>query len=587
MSIFFDPSPQQSTLFNWVRNEDGHALVRARAGTGKTTTILEAIRYMYGSVALIAFNKKIAEELKARLAASTKSKNYKAGTFHSYGFAAWIRYRPNVKMEGSENVGYWKFDRIVNDLDMDSMPFPRRKFMRALISKAKLYGIGAITKYSYKKFEWLEGHFNLIQDEYTNSDGENVYKNDLEDFLRANRTATEETFRAMMYRNAETMIEYGKKISDEVIDFDDMIYMPLADKKCFVWKYDWILVDECQDSSPIRRAFVRRMMKDGSRTIWVGDDKQAIYGFTGADSESIENILRDDAFQPITEFPLTVTYRCGKKIVDYAKTWTPDICAVEGAHEGEIMTMEEEQFLDMKLEPSDVILCRNTAPLINLALDFIRRGIGCKVEGRDIGKDLMRLAKKWRQVQSVGILAERLKKYEEVMIRQLRQRNQLVQAEAVSDTVQSLLAIIDSMNRYATIQDLEKKINSMFGDHKAGEIQKILTLSTIHKAKGREWDRVFWYGWSTLQPSRYAIQNWEREQEQNLMYVAVTRAKNTLVRVNMKSDEKAKSRNDRFGMLSDMELGIDADSDIIHDDSHELVAQDRTADRIRFDKLVA
>jgi DNA helicase-2/ATP-dependent DNA helicase PcrA len=57
----------------------------------------------------------------------------------------------------------------------------------------------------------------------------------------------------------------------------------------------------------------------------------------------------------------------------------------------------------------------------------------------------------------------------------------------------------------------------------------ILTLSTIHRAKGKEWNRVYVLGESTLQPSKYARTEEQKQQERNLMYVCATRTKNERV----------------------------------------------------------
>jgi ATP-dependent exoDNAse (exonuclease V) beta subunit len=58
-----------------------------------------------------------------------------------------------------------------------------------------------------------------------------------------------------------------------------------------------------------------------------------------------------------------------------------------------------------------------------------------------------------------------------------------------------------------------------------------VTLSTIHKAKGREWPKVFLLGRNRYMPSKYATQDWQLDQEKNLIYVAVTRAQEELIEV--------------------------------------------------------
>ena len=64
----------------------------------------------------------------------------------------------------------------------------------------------------------------------------------------------------------------------------------------------------------------------------------------------------------------------------------------------------------------------------------------------------------------------------------------------------------------------------MFGNTKDGEQPPVLTLSTVHKSKGREWQRVYILGRAKYMPSPYAKKAWQIEQESNLEYVAITRA---------------------------------------------------------------
>jgi len=83
----------------------------------------------------------------------------------------------------------------------------------------------------------------------------------------------------------------------------------------------------------------------------------------------------------------------------------------------------------------------------------------------------------------------------------------------------------------APVARVTAAISKLFGDTPPGQRPRVVTLSTIHKSKGREWHRVLWWGKETYQPSIYAVQKWEYVQERNLMYVAATRAQHTLLHV--------------------------------------------------------
>ena len=78
-----------------------------------------------------------------------------------------------------------------------------------------------------------------------------------------------------------------------------------------------------------------------------------------------------------------------------------------------------------------------------------------------------------------------------------------------------------------SIEAVVDSIQSLFEDN----VSNMLTLSTIHKAKGREWETVYWLDREGTLPSPYATQKWQQDQEDNLCYVAATRAKSSLIEV--------------------------------------------------------
>jgi len=72
-----------------------------------------------------------------------------------------------------------------------------------------------------------------------------------------------------------------------------------------------------------------------------------------------------------------------------------------------------------------------------------------------------------------------------------------------------------------TVQDLINKVNQLFSDE---NIEGKVLLSTIHRAKGLEWPTVFLLDRDRYYPNKRASLPWQREQEKNLLYVALTRA---------------------------------------------------------------
>lgn len=504
----FVPSPQQKAVFNWVVNGRGNAFVEAVAGAGKTTTLIEACKLMkhrgrpeyahLHSVAFAAYNTKIAVEIRGKIA-KLKEQGLdlgyvQAATFHSFGFKAWSRVHPKVKV--AENNGREKADLMCKHL---GAPEELWSFIVKLVSLAKNDGVCLYWQPTDRsRWHGIIDHHDLADDL------ENP--NDLEKCIDFSIKG----------------LEWSRSVASQLIDFDDMIWMPIT-TDCKVWQHSWVLVDEAQDTNPARRAMARKMSSRFTRMVFVGDRHQAIYGFTGADNDAVDQIIRDFG---CTSLPLTVTYRCPKTVVAKAREYVSHIEAHETAPEGICHGMGVDEFKELmpSLTPADAILCRKTAPIVALAFKLIRMGVACHVEGKDIGTGLIVLAKRWK-VKTTDQLRDRLETFRDREVAKLTAKGRETQAEAVNDRVDSLLVLCEGC---PTVDCVIKKIENMFQDSD-GEVKPTLTLSTVHKSKGREWDRVFILGYSEYMPSKWARQLWQMEQEKNLIYVAVTRAQRELV----------------------------------------------------------
>jgi superfamily I DNA/RNA helicase len=486
-----DYNSQQQELFAWIREGRGSAFLRARAGTGKTTTLIAACGLMTGSIAFAAYNKKIATEISARLAkAGIGGNSTRAGTFHSFGYGALRRVFPDAKLDEKA-----RDEAVIAEA---RVPEGLRSFALKLCSLAKNAALGLYGDVADDRRWWdIIEHHDLA--------------GDLEDPAAAKDGLD----------CARRVLRASNDLAPQVINFDDMIYLP-ATRNMRVWANDWLLVDEAQDTNPARRALARKMLRPGGRAIFVGDDRQAIYGFTGADADAMDVIIRDFGCEVK---PLTTTYRCPKAVVALANTIVADIEAHESAPEGAVRDLHEDQLLEEKLQAADAVLCRKTAPLISLAYKLIKAGTPCHVEGREIGQGLLKLAQRWK-IKKVTALRDRLTEYREREVQKLLAKGRESAAEALSDRVETLLVLSEGCD---DLECVTSKIAKMFADD-----APTLTLSTVHKAKGREWGRVYVLGARQFMPSPWARQAWQAVQEQNLLYVAYTRAQRELVLVDVR-----------------------------------------------------
>ncbi len=489
-------SPQQLNIFDWVINGKGNLIIPARAGSGKTFVAVTSVQFMKGKVLTMAFNKKAAMELANRLS-SMGCPHATAGTVHSIGFK--LLYKIGKKFNVTSSKVFFITEKYCQSEDLSKA----RNFIAKLVGYAKqnAFGVKGQTPIDDSQ-AWMD----IIAHHDISLDSDVDYG---------------------------TLIEIAKKVlidsnSDtRNIDFDDMIYLPLI-YDLTSKQYDWVIMDEAQDTNICRKLLIPRLLKDGGRVIIIGDEGQAIYAFCGAESNSM-NLLKE--MFNCEELPLTTCYRCGNKIIEEAQKYFPDIHAHENNGEGTVSSMTYDNFTkiasSIKLDGSVGILCRNNAPNVALAFALIKQGIGCRIEGRDIGNDLKKLVRKWKRVTN---LEEFTLKLHEFFTKEFDNAKyaKLAMLEDKLDTMIILIERVQSLG-HNDLNSLERLIDSMFSDSSDKNLPNIVTLSSIHKAKGLEYETCYLLGMDQFIPSKYAKQDWELESEKCLSYVAVTRAKKELI----------------------------------------------------------
>jgi superfamily I DNA/RNA helicase len=499
----FQITPQHAAFFAWVEDpapEHKAAILEAVAGSGKTSTLKQAARRIPASERgiYVAFNKRVVDEIKGGLPA-----HISASTMHSVGYRAVLaHFGKRIDSKPDTKKTYKLFDEYTrND--------PRLRDFSAsvakLVSKAKDIGlvpdntVGAVGLVEDTPEVWYE----LIDRFHV--DLPTIVGESLDRVVGATIDLAREVLRLGLTFDA----------NHRSIDFDDQLYLCVAFRLPLT-RYKWVLVDEAQDISAVQRAMIHGMiaMRTG-RLIACGDKNQSIYGFRSADSESLDAIARE--FKA-TSFPLSVTYRCPTTVVHLAQTYVPHLTPRDGAPAGEIKANVKIDAIDWR--PSDLVVCRNNAPLITLAYQLLRKKVACKVLGRDIGAGVKALVRKLRAKDLKDLLARADKHFAEQSAK-LRAGGKEDQVEALEDRVETLKAFALEAR---TLADVERAIDDLFADDKAS----MVTLATIHKAKGGEAPRVIILDPRRM-PSKAARVAWEIQQERNLVYVAYTRAREELI----------------------------------------------------------
>lgn len=502
-------SPLQTAIFDFIRWGQGSAIVEAVAGSGKTTTICEGIRYMVGRVVALAFNRSIAKELKERLAPFA---NVTAGTVHSIGKRA---------LEAAGIAGWVKVDPDkLKWIFQDSLETETNRVCKGHVVKLCTMGKDAGAGIDFRAddreaWEKLAEHFSIPTSAEAKNGGETFDIIALAQKLLALSNAD---FKPM--KNGKMMFR---------IDFSDMVYLPVL-LNVPMEKFDWVIVDEAQDLNLTRRLFIQALSKPATRHLIVGDTFQAIYGFTGADAESMKNLKSTFSCQ---SFPLSICYRCASNVIEFAQTWMPFVEAAPSAPAGTVSAIDYTKAMEAPHDflPTDVILCRNNAPIVKTAMQFIRANISVKVEGNDLTGQLVNLANEFKSAGGLLALRSALVEASDERVAEAQAKGRNGRAGQIADMTETLCVFIDrAIETGDSFEGMIAMIRGFFSpvDDK-GESAQVLTLSTIHKAKGREWSRVFWLGRTQFQPSKFAKKDWEMGQEKNLCYVAATRAKMDLV----------------------------------------------------------
>lgn len=475
------PSKYQKAIYLAFQKTKRNLNISAVAGSGKTTTLLELLRFVPTSkqCLFLAFNKSIVEELKKR----TENKRAQILTVHSCGWRAiLIRYGSRVKMNPNKVIAK-------TEIVLDQMKIDKKRYGYFFYTIPKLIDL--------MRCNLLENTVDDIRELSMR------YDVDIDD---EDIPIVQRVFKLVV----------GDR---HMFDFMDMIYVPVVDPSVRLKKYDIVFCDESQDFSICQQEFIRRCINRAGRLITVGDEKQAIYGFAGADSNSYQRLgnINGEAIK----LPLSVCYRCSKRVVEEAQRIVPEIQYAENAEDGDVRTGS----LTM-IQDGDWVLCRNLKPLVQTYLWLIKNKMKCKIRGKDIAENIVNLIKKTGARTLDGLMnalgTERDKLFEKLTKKGVRQPSKHPKMELLEQKTDVILALSEEVQ---TVDGLVRMLENIFSDDTEG-----ILLSTIHKAKGLENDRIFFIC-PELIPSKYATQDWQFVQENNLKYVAITRAKKELIYV--------------------------------------------------------
>jgi DNA helicase-2/ATP-dependent DNA helicase PcrA len=484
-------TPQQVAIFDEVRAGGDDLAVVARAGCGKTTTMVKAVGSRRGGTAVMcAFAKRNALDLAEKLKGEPFGFGVRAKTLHQIGMATVAAALGDLEVDRQREL------KIATELLGEDAPDIEREEVGKLAALAKEIAPDEITS----------DRLTSIAIDFGYASGDE----DVDDGLS---TVDRARIRA---KHAIEVIERSLEVRG-VISYADMIWLPLA-RKLTPRRANMVIVDEAQDMNLAQLRLAARVRAAGGRMIVVGDPRQAIYSWRGAAPGALEHVA--EALQA-KRMPLTRSFRCALKIIELAQTIVPDIEAAPGAPDGSVSDVAVADFL-RSAAPGDFLLSRTNAPLASYCMQLIRAGKRAQIIGSDIGPTLIDLCRKLGRRADTGVsgLLTKLARWREREITKAKQAKASTREAFVADVADALVAISEGA---ADVADVIARIDRIFADD--GEPK--ISLSTVHRAKGLEADRV-WVLTQTLDDARPRTPI-EQVEESNLRYVAITRARRELM----------------------------------------------------------
>lgn len=469
---------EQTAIFDAIKNSSDHLAVGAVAGSGKTTTTVQGTIDAGANVGFSAFGKHIADELKAKL-----GKGAEAGTMHSFGYRI-ARARFNSQMDlhklkrhAQQQRRSWFFYGKMGGLIMNSDYYPALE----LVSAAK----------AACEFKATPAQMSQL-----------AFERDID--------LPRDRIKAAEILSGASAILTASLQDTQTCDYDDMIALPVAHNLLAGAPiYDTLFIDECQDLNPAQQALSLAM---GARKIVVGDPRQAIMGFSGADTNSYPNLVK---MLKARELPLSFCWRCPANHLELARMLVPAIQASPTAIVGGLGDKTSAEMIS-GARPGDMVICRTNAPLVSLAYGLIAAGRPAIVKGRSIGDGLINMIKRMRP-KTLAELSVKLEKWRADQYEALRETDRMT-----ADNLSRVDDRVDCLNTLAgvceSVDQLRDKLDSLFADK---DLTGKIVLSSIHRSKGLEADTVWFYE-PGLCPMSTDLQ------ELNLLYVALTRSKRDL-----------------------------------------------------------
>jgi superfamily I DNA/RNA helicase len=474
---------EQFEIFAEARDTNNNLIIEALAGAAKTSTLVELAKVLRGSVLSVAFNKKIATEMADRM-----PQHVHCRTLNSLGHKIWGDHLRKRLSLSTDKVRY-----IFNDYINIETPEEEREALYE--SYSDIMQACRASKNS--------GHVP----DFVSRDLGNKCVPLMDDAMFYASLPEELTPVQQAAVNYVLVNSFADALNGK-IDFDDQLLMPTV-MRCIFPAYNNVLIDEAQDLSELNHRMLEKLVK--GRIIAVGDRFQAIYAFRGAHTNGM-TILKD-RFK-MQSLHLTQTFRCPENVCEHVRAHVPLIRSWDNNPNNPGLVRTVQAWSIDEIPNGSVVLCRNNAPLFNMAIRFIKSGRRPTLWGNDIAATLV------KTLESLGPLnmarADALKALTEWAVTKEKKLRSEGGKRALADRVACLRIFIDDAE---TLQGACKFARDVLNS------EGTVDLCTGHKSKGNEWDHVY-----IIEPHLLSV---EDPQDLNLAYVMATRSQNMLTYMNL------------------------------------------------------
>ena len=537
-------SSYQNNIIDFFKTHPhDNILVEALAGTGKSFLICLLTEGTKTSDIYVAFNNSIAKEFQEKI----KNPKTKVSTLHSLGFSIMNTNLNESSNGGSRSGGIgvsrgsgsakaqldnFKIHKIVDDMISKSygryVDFEKRIFIKdSYVSLYNLCRLRCVNMNETWQVHQVIHNYNLFTDYSGN------------DFVSPD-VSTIVTWLKEIDKKSKVDFE-----SNHTIDFTDMLYITHEKLKTGEWKvpywglYTNIYADECQDLSSLQFSLLKYIQRKGGRYVLVGDFRQSIYNFAGADAKSFKTI--EKLFSPLTKFELPINYRCPSSHLEKVnKEFNIPIQPRPNAPKGTIKTIEKKD-IKKYIKPGDMVISRKNKWFSDVVITLATSGIPIYIEDKEMVESLLKTIKD-SKTTTLGGLKIKLEKIISDASKSLEKIAQ-TQTNSNEDETQKVQDFsltnsrIDNINFTLDIlKSYQKEFPNASVTNFSNYVSKILNtipnkdcvrICSVHKAKGLEAENVFVLNEAKVCTDfRNSIE--QQEQEKNLSYISITRAKDTL-----------------------------------------------------------